>query len=82
MIEISNLRKVGQGTGVRLEADIKFTDTEAAYPAAMLYFETRKEYGEDPFETENVDFAREHNFPMPERHDCYVLNGQLIYDGD
>ena len=39
-------------------------------------------YGEDPFETENVDFARENNFPMPERHDCYVLNGQLIYDGD
>lgn len=24
-----------------------------------------KNYGKAPFETENVDFAREHNFPMP-----------------
>lgn len=30
-------------------------------------------YGEDPFETENVDFARENNFPMPTKRDCYVL---------
>lgn len=33
-------------------------------------------YGEDPFETENVDFAREHNFPMPTKRDCYVLGNQ------
>ena len=36
-------------------------------------------YGKDPFETENVDFAREHNFPMPTKHDAYILGEQLIY---
>lgn len=37
-------------------------------------------YGEDPFETENVDFAKENNFPMPEKHECYLLGEELIYN--
>ncbi len=36
-------------------------------------------YGKDPFEIENVDFARENNFPMPTKHDAYILGEQLIY---
>lgn len=47
MIEISGLRKykVAGGRGVRLEADIKFVDVDADYPASTLYFEIRKRYG-------------------------------------
>ena len=47
MIEISNLRKykVADGQGVRMEADIKFVDVDADYPADTLYFEIRKDYG-------------------------------------
>ena len=35
-----------------------------------------KNYGEDPFETENVDFAKENNFPMPTKRECFVLGNQ------
>ena len=35
-----------------------------------------KVYDEEPFETENVDFAKENNFPMPTKKDCYVLGNQ------
>ena len=35
-------------------------------------------YGEEPFETENVDLARENNFPMPTKRDCYVLGENAI----
>lgn len=38
-----------------------------------------KNYGEDPFETENVDFAQENNFPMPTKREAYLLGEQLIY---
>ena len=38
-----------------------------------------KNYGKDPFETENVDFARENNFPMPEKREAYLLGEELIY---
>ncbi len=62
MIEISNLRKVGRGTGVRLEANIKFTDTDAAYPATM-YFETRKDYG---------------NLFAPDTYDAFFLIGLYL----
>ena len=41
MIELSNLRKYPVGANVRLEANIKFVDVDAAYPAATMYFETR-----------------------------------------
>lgn len=34
-------------------------------------------YGEKPFETENVDFARENNFPMPTKRECYVLGKKV-----
>ena len=37
-----------------------------------------RNYGKEVFDTENVDLAREHNFPMPERHDAYLLNGQAV----
>ena len=36
-----------------------------------------KNYGENPFETENVDFARENNFPMPIKRECYVLGKKI-----
>ena len=47
MIEISGLRKyvVAGGKRVRLEARIKFVDTDADYPADTLYFETRSDCG-------------------------------------
>ena len=47
MIEISGLRKyvVTGGKRIRLEAQIKFVDTDADYPADTLYFETRKDCG-------------------------------------
>ena len=35
-------------------------------------------YGEEPFETENVDLARENNFPMPTKHECYTLGTQAV----
>lgn len=35
-------------------------------------------YGEDPFETENIDFARENNFPLPMKRDCYVLGQNAV----
>ena len=56
MIEISGLRKyvVANGQGVRLEANIKFVDIDAAAPAKTLYFEIRKDYGE-MFSTDTYD---------------------------
>ena len=35
-------------------------------------------YGEEPLDTENVDLAKENNFPMPERRDCFVLNQSVM----
>ena len=45
MIEISGLRKYvsREGVAVRLEADIKFIEVEAQYPASTMWFEIRKE---------------------------------------
>lgn len=39
-------------------------------------------YGKDPFESENVDFARENNFPMPVERSCYVLGGKAMFVKD
>ncbi len=46
MIEISNLRKYAVGGGVRLEADITFTDMLSPYPEKTLYFEVDKANGD------------------------------------
>ena len=56
MIEISGLRKyaVANGKGIRLEADIKFVDVDAAYPADTLYLEIRQDYGA-MFSTDTYD---------------------------
>ena len=35
-------------------------------------------YGKTPFDTENVDLAKENNFPMPEKHEAYLLNGHAV----
>ena len=47
MIEISGLRRYlsRNDTAVRLEADIKFIDVDAQYPADTLWFEIRQDYG-------------------------------------
>lgn len=46
MIEISNLRKYTVGGGVRLEADINFTDMPSPYTEKTLYFEVDKAHGD------------------------------------
>ena len=33
-------------------------------------------YGKDVYDTENVDFAKENNFPMPTKRECFVLGNQ------
>lgn len=73
MIEIAGLRKykVAGGKGVRMEADIRFVDTDADYPAYTLYFEIRKSYGA-MFATDTYDaffliglyLAMYHNTPL------------------
>ena len=37
-----------------------------------------KNYGKEVYDTENVDIAKEHNFPMPERREVYLLDGQAV----
>ena len=37
-----------------------------------------KSYGEEPFETENVDFAKENNFPMPTRREAFILGTEAM----
>lgn len=37
---------------------------------------------EELFFKENVELAREKNFPMPTRKDCYVLDGQVLVIND
>ena len=37
-----------------------------------------KNYGTEPLDTENVDLAKENNFPMPERREAYLLDGQAV----
>ena len=46
MIEISNLRKYAMGGGMRLEADITFTDMPSPYSEKTLYFEVDKAHGD------------------------------------
>ncbi len=36
-------------------------------------------YGKDPFATENIDFAKEHNFPMPKKIEGFLLNGKVLF---
>ena len=35
-------------------------------------------YGKKAYETENVDFAKENNFPMPTKRDVYILSEQAV----
>ena len=37
-----------------------------------------KNYAKEPLDSENFDFAKEHNFSMPERREAYLLNGQAV----
>ena len=36
-----------------------------------------KNYNVNVFDTENVDFAKENNFALPKRHECYTLGKQV-----
>ncbi|MBR1804888.1 MAG: hypothetical protein IJ774_00730, partial [Selenomonadaceae bacterium] len=39
-------------------------------------------YGVEPLDTQNVDFAKEHNFPMPECHKCFTLGKRVMIFGE
>ena len=56
MIEISGLRRYvsREGMAARLEADIKFVDVDAQYPASTMWFEIRKDYA-PAFSTDTYD---------------------------
>ncbi len=64
----------------KLDDFVAVFDIEKYHALSFRYkIHCLKNYGKDPFETENVDFARENNFPMPEKREAYLLGEDLIY---
>ena len=63
----------------KLDAYAKVFDVEA-YKRNSLGYKVHclKNYGKAPFDTENVDLAKERNFKMPERREVYLLDGQAM----
>ena len=63
----------------KLDAYANVFDVEQ-YRKNSLSYKIRclQNYGEEPFETELIDFAKENNFPMPQEVKGYVLGQQVI----
>ena len=58
-------------------------DIDAYKKASFAYkVGSVQNYDEDTFLADNVDFAKENNFPMPTRKDCYVLGTNVMVIND